>query len=59
MKYNIHETAKILRFSEMTIRRYIKKGKIKATRLQKLKGTICNKEDVDRLLQEQIQRGRI
>ena len=55
-------TAHILRVSETSIRRYIKQGKIRTTNL--INGyngnvTLCNREDVGRLKEEQIQRSRI
>lgn len=55
-------TAHILRVSETSVRRYIRQGRIRTTRL--VNGyngnvTLCNREDVDRLEEEQIQRGRI
>ncbi len=54
--------ANILRTSETSVRRYIKQGKIKTTRL--INGyngtvTLCNRDDVNRLIEEQRQRGRI
>lgn len=55
-------TAHLLNVSETSVRRYIHKGKIKAGRFNcGYNGniTLCNRDDVNRLKQEQIQRGRI
>ncbi len=55
-------TARILRISDTSVRRYIRQGRIRATRL--INGyngniTLCNRDDVTRLKEEQRQRGRI
>lgn len=59
---DVPSTAYILRVSETSIRRYIKQGKIRTTHLINGYGgyiTLCNREDVDRLKEEQTKRGRI
>lgn len=55
-------TAYKLRVSETSVRRYIKQGKIRSSRLVIGYGgniTLCNRDDVNRLIQEQNERGRI
>ena len=55
-------TAYILKVSETSVRRYIRQGRIRTTKL--VNGyngnvTLCSRKDVDRLKDGQIQRGRI
>jgi len=45
--YTVEEIAKILRVSKMTIFRYIKSGKLKATKIGQWR---IKKEDLDKLI---------
>lgn len=57
--YDVEDTAKRLHVSETTVRRYIQQGKIRAKKTYDRTSTICNKDDVAKLIEEQRQRGRI
>lgn len=57
--YDVEDTARRLKVSETAVRRYIKQGKIRAKKSYDGMSTVCNREDVAQLIEEQLQRGRI